>query len=46
MVDKHSSPAFSIGLSAGTHKNNKEFVPGPGSYDTINKYWPNKSGSV
>lgn len=46
MVDKPSSPAFTIGNSTISHKNNREFVPGPGAYDTINKYQPNKSGGA
>ena len=46
MVDKHSAPAFSIGHSTMTQKHNKQYIPGPGAYETFTNYQTTKSRSM
>lgn len=35
MVDKQSSPAFSMGAASPPKKINNHFVPGPGAYESV-----------
>lgn len=45
MVDKRSSPAYSIGNSTASFKPNSHSVPGPGAYEHLTSIHPTTHGS-
>jgi hypothetical protein len=46
MVDKRSSPSFSIGQSTSTFKPHTSYVPGPGTYQHHSTIQPTTHGSI
>ncbi len=46
MTDKHSAPAYSMGISKSSNKSPTQSFPGPGSYEAVSSINAKISNSV